>query len=335
MEKKLSETVFFLKDLSVDEEYKIINSKVAEDPELQIVNENRKHAQQTSGNTFYRSSTELYRPTNLHYKALNAENDDNRLSSLMSALVFLSPVFNFLENMAHKVEENIHKTPTVLKMLNVSRYFNSEESSRFPIQRWERLDVSVSPLFRNIFYLFEELLKLLHNDLTRRYKFVEDSWEDSSFRMRSKSPYAGFSPIVDIFHIKVKFQSESMLRGKVECLNSLEVDCAKHNIEEYLKQFDGKACSEKAKGIVTKYPHVLAIQLFSSGAAKIPEEVSISNKKYTISTLVCTTGDKYVTCVKDKSGYAQLGSSVSNLKGGDLPTPLLAFYIATNYDFDW
>lgn len=335
MEKKLSETVFFLKGLSAEEEYEIINSKVAEDPELQIVNENRKHAQQTSGNAFYRSSDELYRPTNLQYKALNAENDDNRLPSLMSALVFLNPVFNFLENMAHKVEENIYKTPTVLKMLNVARYFSGEASGHFPIQTWDRLDASVSPLFKNMFYLFEELLKLLHNDLTRRYKFVEDAWEDSCTRVQAKSLYAGFSPIVDIFHIKIKFQPEKTSRGKIECLSSLEVDCAKHGIEEYLRQFDGKGSPEKAKNTVIKYPHVLAIKLFNSSAARIPEEISITNKKYAVRTLVCTAGDKYVACVKDKSGYVQLGSSVAKLRGGDLPTPLLAFYIATNYDFDW
>lgn len=253
----------------------------------------------------------------------------------MSALVFLSPVFNFLQNMELKVEENIYRTPTVLKMLSVSRYFSSEYSGNFPIQRWDRLDVSVSPLFSNIFYLFEELLKLVHNDLIRRYKFVEDSWEESSTHIRAKSSYAGFSPIVDIFHIKLKFQSENTSQAKIESLSSLEVDCAKHDIEEYLKQFDGKACLERARNIVTKYPHVLTIKLFNSGTAKIPEEVSISNKKYTIKTLVCNTGDKYITCVKDKSGYTRLGTSVSKIKGADLPTPLLAFYIATNYDFDW
>ncbi|KAL0263905.1 UNVERIFIED_CONTAM: hypothetical protein PYX00_010905 [Menopon gallinae] len=322
-----------LQDLSVDEEYKIINSKVEEDPELQIINENRKHAQQTSGNAFYRSSKELYRHPSLHCKALGA-GDSNLLSSLVSAMVFLSPVFNFLENMAHRVQENMHKTPVVAKLWDVARYFSDEDGRQFPLQRWDRLDVSVSPLFGNIFYLFEELLKLLHNDLTRRYKFVEDTWEESSSRVRTKSLYAGFSPIVDIFHIKVRHQSDKSSRGRVECLCSLEVDCAKHGVAECLSQMDGRGGAEKDRSTVTKCPHVLTVKLLNAGATSVPEDVFVSSKKYAIRTLVCTTGSKYVVCVKDKGGYTQLGSSVTKLNGSDIPTPLLAFYIATNYDFD-
>lgn len=333
MEKKLSETVFFLKDLSVDEEYKIINSKVAEDPELQIINENRKHAQQTSGNAFYRSSKELYRHPSLHYK-VQSTGDNNLMSSLVSALVFLSPVFNFLESMALRVQENIYKTPIVAKILDVARYFSDEDGAHFPLQKWDRLDVSVSPLFGNIFYLFEELLKLLHNDLTRRYKFVEDAWEESSSRVRAKSLYAEFSPIVDMFHIKVKIQPDKTSRGRVEYLSSLEVDCAKHDVAECLKQVDGRGGAEKGESVVTKCPHVLAVKLLNAGATRVPEEVFISNKKYAIKTLVCITGSRHVVCVKDRGGYTQLGSSVTKLKGSDMPAPLMAFYIATNYDFD-
>lgn len=330
MDKKLTETVFFIKDLSVEEEYKIVNSKVEEDPELHIINENRKHVQQTSGNVFYRSSKSLYAHADLFNKPLDKDSD-NRLNALLVALCFLDPFRNFLEGMASKLDDRIFEIPTAAKIMEIVEYLKKKNDEYFPDQTWAKLDVRISPLFKNVFYLHDELQRLFHDDLVRRYKFTEDVWEDSDARAKVKSAYPQFSPLVDLFHVKVKKPLDKA--AKLEYVTSFEIDCKATDIAEYLRQFDRGDDRDGAQSVVVKHPHILTLKL-SSASGAIPEEVSLSHKKYALKAFVASSKGSYVTCIRNRGGYVQLGPG-SVKEGGEMPQPLLAFYVATKYDFDF
>lgn len=334
----LSETVFFLKDLTVDEEYRIVKSKIEQDPELHIINKNKKHVQQTSGNVFYKSSKDLYKRVVLDYKPLD-RCGNNRLNTLISAMLFLDPVSNFLETMAEKVSSRIFETQTVAKMLEVLHYFKKKQEMSFPHQKWPKLDAGISPHFENVMYLFDELLKLLHDDLLKRYRFTEDTWEDPEVGAKTKVRplYPDFSPVVDMFHIKTRNLGERGKATKVVYLNSFELNCSKEDEQECAPHFDLRGHLEKTKSVVIKYPHILSIKLHNSKNVSVPENIQISGKKYTLRTIVCSEEDtgSYFVCLNDKDGLVKMGTTVKKIKSDEGLTPLIAFYIAENYDFNF
>ena len=329
------ETVFFLRDLTVEEEHRIINNRYTGDPEQQIINANRKYVQRTSGNIFYKGNKELYEQGALEYKPLD-KRSVNRLNSLLTALCFLDPLRNFIENMAAKIEDKIFDIPAAEKIFDVIDYFKGKCERDFPVQRWSKLDVGISPQFASISCLFDELLRVLHEDILRRYKFVEDAWEDSDRDVKAKTKHihSEFSPIVDIFHLKVKkFLSDGKTIG-AEHVNSLEIDCSTTGIREHFEIFSEGKVLEKGKSIVIKHPHIQVLKFLNSDGCKMPDKISLSGKKYALKSMVALCEGKYVTCVRSGAGFIKMGVNVSELKRCEGISPLLAFYVATNYEFD-
>lgn len=310
MSKKAFETVFFIKDLSVEEEYKIINTRIPEDLELQIILDSRKYVQRTSGDVFYRPSHSLYAHSDFYLKPL----EEGQAHSLLAALCFLTPFSNFLENTALKIDDRIIELPTAMKILEIIDYFKDKAKKYFPDQDWSRFNKKSQSIF------FTEILKTLHSELIRRYRFTEDSWEEAPANAKSRQ-YHEFSPVIDLFYAKV-FTRDRKLESLC-VINAFNVSVKK-----------AVSDLEASLSYVVKYPHIITVAL--NGATTFPDlKVVISEKNYRLQSIVASAEGKLVACVKKDGVFVILDSqNASPLKKSENLLYVLAFYVAERYDFD-
>lgn len=337
MQDKLDNTVFFLSELTDEEQYRLINRKAVENPEMQIIINNKRHVQKTDGSVFYRACTDLYQPVNLYPKQLKA--GFNEINCMLSTMLFTPPFYNFLRVMCEKIGIKIEELDHLDAISELFRYFINEFTEIPPNIDFNQIEENIDVHKNKLFYVYDELLKRMHEDLVRRYHFSEEVWKDAENDKLTKKPiFIDFSPIVDIFHFQVK-RSVKRNVWEIAFLDSINLNLSTKNVAESICHLYPNAEDKRQFGGIEKYPHVLCVKILGFFARSLCSEVFLKGKKYTFSSAIArTTQDKIYQIVKIANKLYEIDSISSvekvNLYIADNLKEMVAFYSAVDFEFD-
>lgn len=321
--KTITESVFFLNKLTVEEEYEIINAEVKE--VLMQPKEVMKPIVRINGNFLYEKGENLYE----HHKLIPKPIDINQKSlyPLITSILFLPPFCNFIETLQKK-DANFSDSETLLKIFEIQKYF-SEKNTKFPFQKFIRLELATSSDFGDLFKTFNEFLQTLHEELIKRYTFSEDSWKDPYESLaKPKQIFSEYSPIVDLFQMKLRRNLHKKI--DIEFTTAFEVDCTKIDFLRFINSispFDNKFS-------IIKYSHIISFKLLNC-FTPLPQKISIREKNYKLMSLVCKDEEGFFSLVNN-NGWYKINNEVQCVGTIDTGAKIeMAFYLATNYDFEF
>ncbi|RVD93182.1 hypothetical protein TUBRATIS_002880 [Tubulinosema ratisbonensis] len=323
--KVVTDTVYFLNKLTVEEEYEIINAEVKE--ALMQPKEVMKPVIRQDGNIFYRNNEDLYEEMNLNPKPIDIS--QKSLYPLITSILFLPPFYNFLEEFKRN-STNFSESDTFFKIYEFFKYFQ-QRNAKFVNLKFLRLELALNSDFTDLFKTFNELLQTLHEESIKRFFYTENSWKDASESLaKPKQIFSEYSPIMDLFQLKIKKNSHKKSNLDIEFTTSFEVDCSKIEFTKFIHSispFEGKFS-------IIKYSHIISFKL-TNCHTPLPQKISMKDKSYRLMSLVCKEEEDYF-CVVNNNGWYRIGKEVHKISTIDTGTKIeMAFYLATNYDFDF
>ncbi|KAF7680962.1 hypothetical protein TCON_2422 [Astathelohania contejeani] len=269
----MNNRVFFTSELTIEKELEIINH----DTEVAY--------QQTNGNMFILSSGQLLVPSMFN----RYEMPSTPVSQLLIGMLHLPPLANLLqvlgEKLANKSTESKNQILTKLdRMEFVSRLVKALNSS----EAIKELEYFIED--DGIASMYTEILRRIHNDLTSIYFFEENTWIDKNKKLKNKTIYDCYSPVVQIF------------QGKRKCKNPKK-DIMVNQYFEILEM------SQLEDAEFTALPYVLA---FKGGRYPLKKDIIVDSISYELSTFIVSDGCFNSTVVRTDSGWSIFKDGVWN-----------------------
>ncbi|KCZ81386.1 hypothetical protein H312_01141, partial [Anncaliia algerae PRA339] len=323
--KTITETVYFLNNLTVEEELDIIDAQVKQIHLTQT--ETVKPIVKSCGNYLYNRDESLYDEQSFCSKGIDQE--QSIISSVVTSVLFLPPFYNFVQYLMH-TDKNFSENETFVKIFELMKYYQ-EKNVRLPQLKFPRIELAINSYSNDVNVIFNELLESLHMDLVRRYYYTENTWKDAIENIhKPKQIFNEYSPIVDLFQSKIKKNFYKKSTIETEYINFMEVDLCKIDFNKFIQSispFEGKLS-------VLKHPHIMTFRLLNCNTT-IPENIKIQSKTYKLKSLVCSEEDTYFSLVNN-GGWIKLGERGETVGTINLDSQIeLAFYVATDYDFEF
>ncbi|KAL7348466.1 putative ubiquitin carboxyl-terminal hydrolase 28 [Encephalitozoon intestinalis] len=288
MRTKPESCVFFLNEMTAEEEYNIVTRQPPRLPKRPVGRLN--------GNKILLSGNKLFVERHIEVVDLEYVESDEKIFNLLICLVRLPPFYNFILNFREKGED-IEKCQIMFRISEFLRLLMEEKKTNAS----DLLMESDSKVYEDI---YSELLQAIHDELCEYYNFEEDTWSTMGKTQGAKPKllYKEYSPIVEIFQGKAVSGSQSQEISFEKSRVSLK---GFSNIQE---AFDSSLKVKNRK--ITKKPPVLVLVVKEQGGIDILNGSNISLGSHTFSLCSFITEENTMSyCyVKDGEGWHGYGA---------------------------
>ncbi|EJW04507.2 hypothetical protein EDEG_01275 [Edhazardia aedis USNM 41457] len=273
------EHVFFIKDLSVEQEMSLIRKILNKKPE--------KPLQKSSGNNLLPEKNELLCSKHaLNYstikinKLVNREIETLIILSLLSMDPFLNTIVTFNERIGRINLKIIKKLYNIILKSKDKCLDLGDPSLRFNLNRTND---------DNEFQICHQLLQTLHDDFLSHFFFEEDDWTSIGEQkfVKDKGVYQNFSPISDLFCGRLKIHDQKFV---LKYFDILKIDNTNQLTIE--KALESCFCSDTDKKSFSKLPVCLVIHC--NERLQINETLKTKELEYVITSFITICNKEYI-----------------------------------------
>ncbi|TBU09423.1 hypothetical protein CWI36_0031p0050 [Hamiltosporidium magnivora] len=322
--------VIFLSDITLEEEYEILQSiKRAKPVEIPPVVQKR-----ICGNSLLDDKDYLFQSINFLWKE-QIYDRNSALSSIVFCLLACEPFSNLLKILSTKNRSTKKFFPLAEILSALIDFLEEEKDSKSFNEIREKL-VKLIPDGdkKDSSMIYKSILDILHKEFLSSYYFEEVDWEIQEEEKLSKIHiYEEYSPIVEIFQGKFKCLEKELKIKYFESLN-IKQSSKDEKIEKILEMYEVSTDkglryeNDIIKGVEST-PIVLVANLNSAKNDFISKNIKFAGEKYKLVSVLSKSEDSYISYVLSGTewicclGKPSIFDSVSKFKG----FPLMAFYV--------
>lgn len=255
-------SVFFTKDITLEEEYNLIFTNREKSVES-------KKMQPIFGNKLLPTAHNL-QPTRFVLEDQNSyTNNDTEL--ILLCLLNNKIFFNFVNDLNEKINRKTVYVPFINNLINyIDNYYKNDF-----------LDIS-----DDLMCIYRVICKKIHDDLIRTHFFEEESWTSKIKKKYKfeKKIFNEYSPIVEIFHGKYEKNDNGILY-KIH-KDHINLD-AKDDAISISEAFFNYMNMESVK--VEKYPLILVLKLNAANRIDLQDTLVIERVRYRLSGYIVQT----------------------------------------------
>lgn len=259
------QNVFFLKDLTIEEEYDLIMGDKPKD-------DKKEAPKLIYGNKLLPSTNqyELY-----HFQLETTQKFKNSLPNLIITSLFAnSTFFNLIGHSNDKINRKQVYTPFLSKLIYLLTQICDK---KFAYET--ELNISGEHIAT-----YRSILKKLHDDYIQTHFFEQEDWNSNSKKVYKfeKRLFDKFSPIVEIFHGEFEGSDKQKQFFKV-MKDTIQ-------IETYDETNKISNCIQRSLEIenieMSKYPLILTISASTAQKITLNKQIRINKKKYKLNSFI-------------------------------------------------
>lgn len=264
--KDAPKNVFFINEISLEEEYHLIFPREKRDKRGTIT-------QKIFGNKLLPTFDNL-RETNFVLEERKEYSEgvaELVLLSLLNNRIF----YNFIIDLKEKINRKLVYTPFINNLIN---YLGYGHKSDF-------LDIKEDPID-----IFEMICKKIHEDLTETHYFEEESWTSKTKKNYKfeKKIFEKYSPIVEIFHGKYEGQENRTFYKIYRDYLGIEL---KDDVSDVSKGLQDYISSEEVE--VNKSPLILILKFNNKKKLALQNNILLKKKKYSLTGFITRTDSSF------------------------------------------
>lgn len=253
------ENVFFLEDITLEEEYHLIFPD-------ENKNTKKERIQRIFGNKLLPTSR------NLRYTDFVLEDGkncmDNNAELMLLALLNNKIFYNFVEDLNEKINRKIVYTPFINSLIN---YLKDYYQNSF-------LDLN-----EDFMSIYRTICKKIHDDLIDTHFFEEESWTSKikkSYKSEKKI-FEKYSPIVEIFHGKYEGQDGrtfyKIYRDYLDITTKEGAADMSMSVRDYFESTNIK---------MNKCPLILVLKFENKRKLNVQEILTVERTRYRLSSFI-------------------------------------------------
>lgn len=308
MKIKTKNTVFFTNKLTVEQEYKIVNSKQTD--------KRKDVLQRIPGEGIFTARTD---EVNLYKTNFIYNEEDEKVFNIFMCISKIPVFYDFIIDFVERCED-IECFPILER---ISKFLS------IMINKTEESDITTFlPETEKTTYaeIYSDFIKSIHDELISGYVFEEDTWNvvGKENLSKKKAIFSEYTPISDIFIGKV-YGGTSQLGGPD--FDKLTLDF--EGLKTTDKVISALIKSENCK--ITSTPYILTVVIKDASRTNILEnnDILVNNTLYTLNSFVTETDFGPHCYVKSSDSWIQYNrSGVENIFNITLSVghPVIMFY---------
>lgn len=300
--KENHQSVYFLKDLSVEEEFNLI---FKEQPKI-----DKSEEKLIFGNKLLPTSQNFQ---NTKFNLEKSQKCPNSLTELIILSLLSNSVFyNMIETAYEKINHKLVYTP----------FLNRLKSSIENLENLEVQDIAIDHLS-----IYRGIIRKSHDDFILTHFFEQENWNENTKKVYKfdKKLFEKYSPIVEIFH--GAFEGSDRFNQPFKIMkDTIQIESLNDRGSDLNECIQTSLDNENLKFI--KYPLILTISCDPAQNVRLRPEIIINKKKYILNSFITKNNTIYEAYIKSKDWVVCREGEVHD--GGDVLEKshniILAFY---------